>query len=96
MNLLKSAKWLGVDTVKISPCIVSNDGNENDAYHAPFFDEAKALAVKTKKELEDENFEVNECYHGAEIRFCQKIRVVSDASDAPRDESRPKYLSVSG
>lgn len=67
----KMLKELGVDTVKISPCIVSNDGQENDAYHAPFFDEAKKLAVKTKKELEDDSFEVNECYHGAEIDFAK-------------------------
>jgi MoaA/NifB/PqqE/SkfB family radical SAM enzyme len=67
----KMLKWLGVDTVKISPCIVSNDGHENDAYHAPFFADAKELAVRTKKELEDESFEVNECYHGAEVDFAK-------------------------
>lgn len=64
-------KSLGVDSIKISPCIVSNDGKENDAYHAPFFSEAKALAIKTKKELEDANFEVNECYHEAEVDFAK-------------------------
>lgn len=64
-------KGIGVDTVKISPCIVSNDGYENDAYHMPFYEAAKELAKRTKRELEDSSFEVNDSYHGAEIDFAK-------------------------
>lgn len=34
---IKKLKDTGVNNVKVSPCIVSNDGAENNAYHRPFF-----------------------------------------------------------
>ena len=65
----KRVKDTGVDSIKISPCIVSNSGEENDAYHRPIFKEAKEQPVRAKEEFEDAGFEVNECYHEAEIDF---------------------------
>lgn len=65
-HIFEFAKWmkeLGVDSFKIAPCIVSNDGKETNSYHEPFYHEAKAQAVKTKQLLEDENFEVYDSYH---------------------------------
>jgi MoaA/NifB/PqqE/SkfB family radical SAM enzyme len=56
-------KDIGVNSIKISPCIVDNDGTKNYAYHQPIFDEAKALSMKVKNELEDKDFEVFESYH---------------------------------
>ncbi len=64
----KKMKEIGVDSIKISPCIVSNSGVENNLYHKPFFEEAKELSLKAK-ELEDENFEVFESYHLLEEKF---------------------------
>jgi len=68
-DFAKLMKDCGADNLKISPCIVSNDGEENDRYHADCYDEAKELSVKTKELLSDKSFEVNECYHRAEIDF---------------------------
>lgn len=65
----KLMKSIGVDSIKLSGCVVANDGNENNAYHKPFFDEAKELSIKVKKELEDENFEVFDSYHYLEDKF---------------------------
>ncbi len=65
----KLLKNIGVDSIKISPCIVSNDGDQNDTYHSPFFNEAKKQVLHSKKELEDNTFEVNDCYHDAEVDF---------------------------
>ncbi|WP_373071988.1 radical SAM/SPASM domain-containing protein [Sulfurimonas sp.] len=59
-------KDIGVDSIKISPCIVDNDGTKNNEYHKPFYDQAKAMSIKVKQELEDNNFEVNELYHWQE------------------------------
>lgn len=70
-DFTKRVKDTGVDSIKISPCIVSNNGWENDDYHRPIFDEAKSQAVRAKEELEDSNFEVNECYHEAEVDFAK-------------------------
>ena len=62
-------KRLGVDSLKISPCIVENDGALNNAYHKPFYDTAKTLSQKVKDELEDEDFEVFDSYHLLEETF---------------------------
>lgn len=62
-------KSIGVDSIKISACIVDNDGKKNNEYHQPFFEEAKALSQKAKKELESESFEVFDSYHLLEETF---------------------------
>ncbi len=62
-------KSIGVDNVKISPCISSNDGAANNAYHKPFFDSAKAEAERSKKDLEDDSFEVFDSYHHLDEKF---------------------------
>ena len=38
INILKST---GVDSVKVSPCIISNLCEDNDSYHVPFFEIVK-------------------------------------------------------
>ncbi len=65
----KFMKSIGVDSIKLAPCIVGNNQIENNEYHGSFFDEAKSLSIKVKKELEDENFEVFESYHLLEEKF---------------------------
>ncbi|MGE4267714.1 MAG: radical SAM/SPASM domain-containing protein [Deferribacterales bacterium] len=56
-------KDLGADSIKLSPCIVSNSGAENNEYHSSIFNEAKAECLKVKNTLEDDSFEVFEAYH---------------------------------
>ena len=68
-NFTKLMKEIGVDSIKLAPCIVGNDAAENNNYHRAFFDEAKELALKTKLELEDSNFEVFDSYHLLEEKF---------------------------
>jgi len=65
----KLMKKTGVDSIKLSGCVVANDGKENNKYHEPFFEEAKRLSIKAKEELEDENFEVFDSYHYLEDKF---------------------------
>jgi len=62
-------KTIGVDSIKISPCVVENDGRENNKYHQKFYDEAKRLSQQVKNELEDDNFEVFDSYHLLEETF---------------------------
>lgn len=68
-NFSKLMKSIGVDSVKISPCVVDNDGKKNNQYHQPFYEEAKQLSNKVKMELEDESFEVFDSYHLLEETF---------------------------
>lgn len=65
----KLMKEIGVDSIKLSGCVVANDGKENNEYHKPFFEEAKRLSIKAKEELSDENFEVFDSYHYLEDKF---------------------------
>ena len=62
-------KEIGVDSIKISPAIVSNEGKENNLYHKQFFEKGKQLSLKVKNELEDKNFEVFESYHLLDEKF---------------------------
>ena len=65
----KLMKSIGVDSIKLSGCVVANEGEKNNEYHKAFFDEAKVLSIKAKEELEDENFEVFDSYHYLEDKF---------------------------
>jgi len=70
----KLMKEIGVDSIKISPCVVDNDGVKNNEYHMPFYDNAKELSQKVKEELESENFEVFDGYHLLEETFEKKYK----------------------
>jgi len=62
-------KEIGVNSVKISPCIVSNDGAENNAYHAPVFHRVKEETAKAISDFADENFEIFDSYHELDNKF---------------------------
>lgn len=68
-NFSKLMKDIGVDSIKIAPCVIGNDGVENNKYHKPIYEEAKRLSVKVKEELEDDSFEVFDSYHLLEDKF---------------------------
>lgn len=65
----KLMKSIGIDSIKLSGCVVANEGDKNNEYHKPFFDEAKRLSIKAKEELTDKNFEVFDSYHYLENKF---------------------------
>ena len=68
-NFSKYMKEIGIDSIKIAPCVVANNANENNNYHNPFYEEAKNLSMKVKNELEDDSFEVFDSYHLLEDKF---------------------------
>ncbi|MCX6050965.1 MAG: radical SAM protein [Campylobacterales bacterium] len=65
-SLMKS---IGVDSIKLSGCVVANEGSENNKYHEPFYEKARELSQRVKDELEDESFEVFDSYHLLEDKF---------------------------
>ncbi len=65
----KLMKSIGVDSIKLSGCVVANEGKKNNEYHKPFYIKAKELSQKVKIELEDEDFEVFDSYHYLEDKF---------------------------
>ncbi|MBF0384764.1 MAG: radical SAM protein [Candidatus Omnitrophica bacterium] len=68
-NFIKDLKGIGVDSVKISPCIVSNNVKECGDYHKDIFHRVKELAAKAKRELSDEKFEIYDSYHELDQKF---------------------------
>lgn len=59
-ELIKRLKNIGVDSVKVSPCIVSNSGKENNDYHMPIFNIVKEQISKAKT---SNGFEIYDAYH---------------------------------
>ncbi len=68
-TMLSKLKDIGVDSVKVSPCIVSNSGRENNLYHSPVFEKVKSLVTKAKEELEDDSYEIYDSYHELDEKF---------------------------
>lgn len=62
-DLCKRLKDIGVDSVKIAPCIVSNDMIESNEYHKPIFGAVKAEIARVVDELSGANFSIYDSYH---------------------------------
>lgn len=66
---IKRFNSLGVDSVKVSPCIVSNDGKENNEYHKPLFDAVKEQTARAKSDFHSKEFEIFDSYHELDEKF---------------------------
>ena len=73
-EFIKRLKGIGADNVKVSPCIVSNKGEENNRYHQSIFKEVKASIAKADRELADDGFEIFDAYHGLDEKFDKKYK----------------------
>lgn len=60
---------LGVNSVKISPCIVSNDGVENNRYHQDIFTGVKEQCMRGLADFSSDSFEVFDSYHTLDDKF---------------------------
>ena len=56
-------KDIGVDSIKVSPCIVSNSGRENNEYHRPIFPAVQDQVNQATANLGDEHFQVYNAFH---------------------------------
>lgn len=65
----KELKDIGVDSLKISPCLVSNEASKNYAYHQPIFEQVKSATQKAITELQDSSFEINDAYNVLQTKF---------------------------
>tara|TARA_Y100000034_G_C6884427_1_gene405870 strand:+ start:631 stop:1680 length:1050 start_codon:yes stop_codon:yes gene_type:complete len=62
-ELIARLKKLRVNSVKVSPLMISNNKKKNSDYHKPIFDITKEQISKAKKEFIDDNFEIFDAYH---------------------------------
>ncbi|MBA3010385.1 MAG: radical SAM protein [Proteobacteria bacterium] len=68
-DFVRMMRDLGVDSVKVSPKIVSNNGYQNNEYHASVFNLAKEETAKAIRDFSGENFEIFDSYHLLEDKF---------------------------
>jgi MoaA/NifB/PqqE/SkfB family radical SAM enzyme len=61
----------GVDSIKVSPCIVNNDGNKNNEYHNKIFSKVKKEINKLQLQIDKTNKELElfDAYHESEEEF---------------------------
>lgn len=68
-DFIERLKNADIESVKVSPCIVSNKGRENNEYHRPIFNLAKEQIAKSIKDFADKKFEVFDQYHALDEKF---------------------------
>ena len=68
-ELIKKLKNTGADSVKISPCIIFNDGKENNLYHRSIFKKVKESAERAVSDFHDDSFEIYDSYHLLDEKF---------------------------
>jgi MoaA/NifB/PqqE/SkfB family radical SAM enzyme len=82
-ELAKRLKGIGVDSVKIAPCLVSNSGRESNEYHKPIYQQVRKKIARIAGEFGDKGFEVFDSYHSQletfekEYNWCPYIQVLS-------------------
>ena len=62
-ELIERLVETGIHSVKVSPCIISNSGRENNDYHTPFFKRVKEQIARAMDSLAGPGFEVFDSYH---------------------------------
>ncbi len=65
----KRVKDMGGDSIKISACILEDEGAKNNAYHAKIWDTAREQIERVLSELHGPEFEVFDSYHKLDERF---------------------------
>lgn len=71
-EMINRLRDCGVDSVKISPCVVANQGAANNAYHRPVFELVKAQVGQALADCGGQaGFEVYDAYHVLEEKFAK-------------------------
>jgi len=73
-TLIQRLKGAGVNSVKVSPCIVSNSGRENNEYHQPLFAEVKEQTARARADFASDSFELFDSYHSQLESFAKQYR----------------------
>ena len=65
----KRLKDVGVNSVKMSACVVDDDVRKNNAYHKNIFQTVKEQVCLATEKLSDDTFEIYDAYHELEGKF---------------------------
>ena len=66
---VKRLQDIGVDSVKVSPCITSDDGKKSNQYHQPFFSTVRVQLDRLRAAATDRSFELVDAYHELDEKF---------------------------
>ncbi len=81
-DLIQLLHATGVNSVKVSPCIVSNSCDDNYNYHVPLFDSVKEQTLRAQQEFTGEGFELYDAYHyqlgtfAKDYSWCPYLQIV--------------------
>ncbi len=70
-ELVSLLKDTGLDSVKLSGCVVANEGQLNNQYHQKFWSVARGEIEKVMNNLPDDGFEVYDTYHLLSDKFAK-------------------------
>lgn len=62
-SMIRRLHGAGVDSVKVSPCIISNNGEENNTYHQPLFATVKEQIARAEADYGGKGLEIYDSYH---------------------------------
>lgn len=68
-DIIKKVYNAGVDSIKISPCVISNLGSTNNSYHKPLFNDVQKQIKKASQEFSNCKFEIFNAYHFSKNEF---------------------------
>lgn len=80
-KLIQRLKTIGVNSVKVSPCIVSNSSFENNEYHKQIFTTVKDQTAKAIMDFGDASFEIFDSFHtqlesfAKEYQWCPHLQI---------------------
>jgi MoaA/NifB/PqqE/SkfB family radical SAM enzyme len=68
-DVLKLLREIGVNSVKLSACLVSDKAEDNNAYHADFFSRVSDQVERSFVDLRDSTFEISNAYQVMDEKF---------------------------
>ena len=68
-EIIRTVHGAGADSIKISPCIISDDEAENNRFHAPLFGPVQDQIAGVGAGLHGDRLEIHNMYHPHEVRF---------------------------
>ncbi len=73
-NLVSLLKDTGINSVKLSGCVIDNDGAKNNQYHQKFWNVARSQIDMIMNMLPEEGFEIYDTYHLLSDKFVKTYR----------------------
>ncbi len=73
-DFIEKLKKIKIDSVKVSPCVISNSAEKNKKYHKSLLDLIKCQINRASEEFADDSFEIYDSYHELEDGFEKKYK----------------------